>query len=123
VVVTGNAGDFQLMDEFVQYLAELRNSSVPFEKLHNLCLPFRSLAAEAMGHNSSIASCSDRLDSITTTTTTGLGGLDSSLLCNGDGDDDYDVLLGELLREQPLLDWLEWDLPLPCLEGGGVDTT
>lgn len=47
VVVTGNAQDFQLMNAFVEYLAELENSSVPFAKLHKLCLPFISLAAFA----------------------------------------------------------------------------
>jgi len=48
VVVTGNAKDFQLMDEFVDYLAKLKDSSAPFGKLHTLCLPFRSLAAFAV---------------------------------------------------------------------------
>jgi hypothetical protein len=47
VVITGNAEDFGLMNEFVEYLAELRNSSAPFEKLHRLCLSFRSLAVFA----------------------------------------------------------------------------
>ena len=48
VVITGDAEDFELMDKFVKYLAELRHSSIPFEKLHKLCLPFRSLAAFAL---------------------------------------------------------------------------
>lgn len=82
------------MNEFVEYLAELQSSSVPFENLHRLCLPFRSLAAEAIGFS---IQC-DRDDF------TGLG-LDA--LC--------DDLVGELLQEQPSLDWLEWDLT--CLEG------
>ena len=48
MVITSDSNDFQLIDEFVEYLAELKDSSVPLEKLHRLCLPFRSLAAFAL---------------------------------------------------------------------------
>ncbi|KAI9146795.1 Arabinanolytic transcriptional activator araR [Paramyrothecium foliicola] len=126
VVVTGNINDLRLMEGFVEYLAELKEISIPFEKLHALCLPFHSLAMFAsdpvQGHpgvspttsgipgrpSTSQVKVPQNISSLVPSAVNGTTYGEADLT-DLDLTVDYEDMLGGLLEEQPSLDWLDCD--------------
>lgn len=52
VISKGSRSDYQLMQEFVEYLSEIRKTSAPIDKLHKLCIPFCALASSILKSSS-----------------------------------------------------------------------
>ena len=48
VISTSDKGDHTLMQQFVDYLSEVKDLSPPIAKLHKLCVPFLNLASNML---------------------------------------------------------------------------
>ncbi|PVH87787.1 hypothetical protein DL98DRAFT_648735 [Cadophora sp. DSE1049] len=48
VIQSRNKTDYEMMQQFVAYLAEMKDISISVEKLHELCLPFCALASSLL---------------------------------------------------------------------------
>jgi hypothetical protein len=48
VISTSDQGDHTLMEQFVDYLSEVKDLSPPIAKLHKLCVPFLNLASNML---------------------------------------------------------------------------
>jgi len=48
VIQSRNKTDYEMMEHFVAYLAEMKEISISVEKLHDLCVPFCALASSLL---------------------------------------------------------------------------